>query len=200
VARLKSNGIFDLPEHGAYQSSVHLHRLRDYPRDLSSIKDLVGEKILQRMEKEELIFGIYQVLQSLLEDIPLPTKGHAGFHEAIVAELLNQTYGQIVCELDDSTFGDSARKSAWESIRHLSMRKNSKGKPELWQLKGLGLNLESPRVHRSKKITSELWADLLLGEGGLWDEFLWDDDWRMDSLLDLPEPAAKKLPICSGLI
>jgi hypothetical protein len=167
--------------------------------DSSPVKDLVGEKILQRMEKEELIFGIYQVLQALLEDIPVPRKGHAGFHEAIVAELLNQTHGQIACELDDSESGDYARKSAWESIRRLSMRKNPKGKLELWQLKGLGLNLESPRVHRSKKITSELWADLLSGEGGLWSEFLWDDDWRMDSLMDLPEPAAKKVTDILGL-
>lgn len=167
--------------------------------DSSPVKDLVNEKILQRMEKEELIFGIYQVLQALLEDIPVPRKGHAGFHEAIIAELLNQTYGQIECELDDSDFGDSARKSAWESIRRLRMIKNSKEKAELWQLKGLGLNFESPRVHRSKKITSELWEDLLLGEGGLWDEFLWDDDWRMDSLMDLPEPAAKKVTNIMGL-
>ena len=167
--------------------------------DSSSVKDLVGEKILQRMEKEELIFGIYQVLQALLEDIPVPHKGHAGFHEAIVAELLNQTHGQIECELDDSTFGDYARKSAWESIRRLSMRKNPKGKLELWPLKGLGLNIENPRVHRSKKITSELWADLLSGEGGLWSEFLWDADWRMDSLMDLPEPAAKKVTDFVGI-
>lgn len=167
--------------------------------DSAPVKDLVGEKILQRMEKEELIFGIYQVLHALLEDIPVPSKGHAGFHEAIVAELLNQTYGQIECELDDSTFGNYARKSAWESIRRLRMGKTSKGKPEVWQLNGLGLNIESPRVHQSKKITPELWKDLLLGEGGLWDEFLWDDDWRMDSLMDLPEPAAKKVTDMLGL-
>lgn len=107
-----------------------LDQLLDF-LESSSVNDLVGEKILQRMEKEELIFGIYQVLQALLEDIPIPRKGHAGFHEAIVAELLDQTYGQIECELDDSTFGDYARKAAWESIRRLSMRRNSKGKPEL---------------------------------------------------------------------
>jgi hypothetical protein len=163
------------------------------------VSEVVREPILQRMDKEELIFAIYQVLEALLDDVPVPPKGHTGFQEAVIAELLYQTYALICCELDDVDYGDSARKAAWKSIERLVMERDVKGKRSLWQLDDLRLNLGNPRAYRSKKITTELWEDLLLGEAGLWNEFLWDDDWRMDQLLDLPEEASKPLTALAGI-
>lgn len=165
----------------------------------SSVSDVVHERILSRMDKEELIFAIYQTLQSLLEDVPVPKRGHPGYQEAIVAELLHQTYTLIACELDDRDFGHFAREAAWHSLTRFCMTKDSSGKNELWQLDDLRLNLDSRRTCRSKKITLDLWRSLLLGEGGLWDEFLWDDDWRMDDLMDLPPRAAKKVTALAGI-
>lgn len=165
----------------------------------SSVADVVHEKILRRMDKEELIYAIYQVLEALLEDVPVPKGGHPGYHEAIVAELLYQTRILIGCELDDSEYGDSARKDAWTSLSAFCLVDDPKKGKHLWQLEDLKLNFKSSRIHCSEKITSDHWDDMLLGEGGLWDEFLWDDDWRMDNLMDLPTPTAKKVTDLAGI-
>ena len=82
----------------------------------SAVADVVEEKILQRIDQEELIYAIYQVLEALLEETPVPEGGHPGYHEAIIAELLQQTLGLIESELADCNHGDSARKAAWTSL------------------------------------------------------------------------------------
>lgn len=166
----------------------------------SSVGDVVHERILQRMDKEELIFAIYQVLHALLEDDPIPKKGHTGYQEALVAELLYQTHILIGCELDmDKKPLTYARAAAWESLVRLRAPQPQSRSQALWQLEDLKLNLSKPKIYRSAKITLDHWQDMLLGEGGLWDEFLWDDDWRMDQLLDLPPAASNRVASMTGI-
>ena len=45
----------------------------------------------------------------------------------------------------------------------------------------------------------EQWELLLLGGGGLFDELLWDVDWRVDSFMDLPLNASKPVTEAMGL-
>ena len=147
----------------------------------SSVEDVVHERILCRMDKDELTFAIYEVLRALLEDDPIPKKGHTGYQEAIVAELLYQTQILIGCELDmDEKPLNYARAAAWQSVVRLRAPQPKSRREVLWQLDDLKLNLNAPKIFRSPKITFDHWEALLLAEGGLWDEFLWDDDWRMD--------------------
>lgn len=167
--------------------------------ELLPVSDVVQEHILQRMDKEELIFGIYQVLEALLDDVPVPDGGHPGYHEAIIAELLGQTYDLIVLELEDPDRGDSARQAAWRSLERFCTEVDATGTRQLRSSDGLPVDLSNPSAYRSKEITEECWQDLLLGDGGLWSEFLWDDDWRMDALMDLPAPAAKRVTDEMGL-
>ena len=166
----------------------------------SSVEDVVHERILCRMDKDELTFAIYEVLRALLEDDPIPKKGHTGYQEAIVAELLYQTQILIGCELDmDEKPLNYARAAAWQSVVRLRAPQPKSRREVLWQLDDLKLNLNAPKIFRSPKITFDHWEALLLAEGGLWDEFLWDDDWRMDQLMDLPPAASKNVSSVAGI-
>ncbi|MDR2674070.1 MAG: hypothetical protein LBC18_04170 [Opitutaceae bacterium] len=175
-----------------------LDQILDYLGNLS-VEEVVDEPILQRLEKNEFVYALYQVLEALLEDVAVPRKGHTGIQEAIIAELLQQTHAMICCELDDPEMGDHARRAAWRTIDRLLIQRSSKDAELPWLLKDLKINAASPRVHLSKKLTSEVWWELLLGEENLWSEFLWDDDWRMDSLLDLPPDVAKSVTNIAGI-
>jgi hypothetical protein len=175
-----------------------LDQILDYLEELS-VEEVVDEPILRRLEKNEFIYALYQVLEALLEDVAIPRKGHTGIQEAIIEELLQQTHTMICCELDDPEMGDHARRAAWRTIDRLLIQCISKDAEPPWLLKNLKINVASPRVHLSKKLTSKVWEELLLGEGNLWSEFLWDDDWRIDSLLDLPPDAAKSVTDMTGI-
>jgi hypothetical protein len=71
------------------------------------------------MEKPELIYAIYEVFHALLSNSPVPIDGHPGYQEAIIAELLNQTYVDVTQELKDSQCGSHARMAAWHSYVRL---------------------------------------------------------------------------------
>lgn len=167
--------------------------------DHMPVADVVDEEILQRMDREELVFALYHVFQAMLEADPLPPKGHPGYQEAIVAELLSATNGQIASELDDAEGGDTARKAAWTSLHRLCQERDANGKKQLAQIEYLKVDISEPRIHLSPKLTQEVWGDLILGDGGLWSEFLWDDDWRLDVILDLPAAEAKKITELAGI-
>ncbi|MDR1282318.1 MAG: hypothetical protein LBK99_16070 [Opitutaceae bacterium] len=161
--------------------------------ELLSVKQMLHEPILQRLEKDEFIYALYQVLEALLEDVPIPPQGHTGTQEAIIAELLQQTYDSICGELEDSEMGGNARQDAWQTIDRLLIRCTPDDPQLPYVLQDLKIDVNSSRIHLSEKLTEEVWKELLLGEGHLWDEFLWDDDWRMDSLMDLPPATAKSV-------
>jgi hypothetical protein len=167
--------------------------------DSSPVSESVGEPILKRMEKDELVYSLYEVFQALLEDTPVPKEGHTGYQEAIIAELLDQTLSLVQCERDDANGGDSARLAALRSFKLLAAQKDENGKSSHWMLDDTRIDLDSPRAHRSTKLTDKIWSDLLLTEGGLWDEFFWDDDWRMDALLDAHPAAAKSVTQMAGI-
>lgn len=165
----------------------------------SSVSDVVGEHILRRMEKDELVYSLYEVIHALLEDTPIPKEGHSGYQEAIIAELLDQAHSMIQCELEDPNSGDTARLAALRSFKLLAAQKDEKGQLSHWLLDDIRIDLNSPRAHRSKKLTDEVWGGLLLSVGGLWDEFFWDDDWRMETLLDIHPAAAESVTKMAGI-
>ncbi len=175
-----------------------LDKLMDF-LDSMPVANVVDERFLHILEKNELIYGIYEVLQSLLTDVPIPKGGHPGYHEAIVAELLNQTFSSVSQELEDSELGTRARKTAWASYLRLCSSVSATGEKTLILIEDLKLDLEAPNAHESPKITREIWQDILIGDTGLRHEFLWDDDWRMDYLMDLPQRAAKSVSDMAGI-
>ncbi len=61
-----------------------------------------------------------------------------------------------------------------------------------------GIDLTSPDAPFSPQITREDW-DYLLQAGCLASEFLWDEDWRSEQLLDLPAPKAAELAEVLGI-
>lgn len=164
-----------------------------------AISDIVDEAILKRIENHEFIFLIYQVLQALLEEVAVPKGGHTGNQEAMIAELLNQSYAKIVCELEMSDFGHSARKTVWTSIDRLLIHRDP-AEPCLPSiLEDAGLELSEPKPYLSEKLTREVWAELLLSEDFLLNEFLWDTDWRMGFIMDLHPDQAEALTKMAGL-
>jgi len=156
------------------------------------VAEVVDERILHQLERDEFVFALYQVLDALLEETELPKKGHTGIQEAIIAELLNQAHTKICCELDNPEFGPSARKAVWNSVDRLLLGNDLTP----WSLEEMELPTSQPYL--SEQLTEEMWNELL-GEGGLWDEFLWDSDWRVDSLMDLPPDRAKSIAETTGL-
>jgi hypothetical protein len=150
------------------------------------------EPIVCRMEKEEFVFALFEVMQALLEAIPIPEKGHTGYQEAIVFELLNACYGQIQIELDVPEFGDSARKAAWTSFDRLCLQSERGEAIRDAILEGLPLDTSDPAVHRSELLTPDIWYEIVVGEIGLPDQFLWDYDYRIDQLMDLPESITRE--------
>lgn len=170
--------------------------------DLSTyrpIGDFVEERILQRLDRGELIFALYEVFEALLGDAPIPEGGHTGIHEALIAEMLSHSFGRVSCEVAMSDFGTENRKAVWQSIDRLLIHRNPY-EPELpWILQGTGIKLTDPVPYLSDKMTLEIWDDLLCGSDFLTNEFLWDDDWRMDSLMDLPPDTAKMVTEMAGI-
>jgi len=165
----------------------------------SSPAHILEEDIVCRMEKEEFVFALYEVLQALLEDIPVPPKGHTGYQEAIVFELLNACFGQIQIELDDFYFGDSARKAAWTSFDRLCLQSETGEDIKAAILGELPLNYSDPAAHRSKLLTDETWYEMVVSEAGLSDQFLWDYDYRIDRLMDLPESMTEEVRESTGI-
>ncbi len=163
-----------------------------------SVAEVVAEANLSRMEKPELIFAIHEVLRALLEDVPVPEGGHPGHHEAVVFELLARMRGAIDLELDDPASGGEARRSAWTSLVRLCPPDDDTGDASLWPLADRGIDLTSPNAPLSPQITSEDWDDLLQA-GFLASEFLWDEDWRGEQLLDLPAPKAAAMADVMGI-
>lgn len=178
-----------------------------YPVDIildtlrfSSVREVLNEPILQRMEKDELVFALYEVFQALLSDLPVPKGEHPGYQEAIIAELLLQMHAsvELECVTDRDAEGSledydpgGARRAAWTSYISLC-HPNEEADPNVVSLvERLGLDLSNPKAHLSPKLTSEMWERILVSEG-LFDEFLWDTDWRLEKMLDLPEESSRQ--------
>jgi hypothetical protein len=66
-------------------------------------------------------------------------------------------------------------------------------------LENLGLDLRDPQVYVSPQLTAGIWEDILVGAGGVWSEFLWDDDWRMGFLMDVPQTASQSVTDLAGI-
>ncbi len=163
------------------------------------VKDVVDEQILHQMDKEELIYAIYEVLHALLNSNPVPNDGHPGYQEAIIAALLNQTHADVIQELQDSQCGSHARMAAWNSYERLCANIDPDGKKSFELLQDVELDFADPKVYESPEITEEIWQDILIGDSGLWGEFLWDDDWRLSGLMDLPKRRTKPITDLTGI-
>lgn len=167
--------------------------------ELTPVADVVSEPMLKRMEKGELIYSLYEVMQALLEGTPIPMEGHAGYQEAIVAELLDQTCSLVECELGDPESGDSARLAALRSFKLLAAEKDEDGKSGHWLLDDIAVDLDSEDAHCSEQLTADVWSELLVHPGGLWDEFFWDHDWRIEKLLDVHPAKAEAAANSMGI-
>ncbi len=165
---------------------------------LFSVAEAVEEANLSRMEKPELIFAIHEVLRALLEEVPVPKGGHPGHHEAVVFELLARMRGEIDIELDDPESDGEARRAAWTSLVRLCPLDDDTAEASLGPLADRGIDLTSPDAPFSPQITREDW-DYLLQAGCLASEFLWDEDWRGDQLLDLPASKAAEMAEVLGI-
>jgi len=163
------------------------------------VSDLVEEGILRRLERSELVFALYEVFEALTGSVPVPDGGHPGIHEAIIAELLGRSLDQVCAEIEMGDVGDSIRKAVWHSVDRLLVHGNPYEPALPCILEETGLTLSDPHPYRSEKLTMELWEELLLGEGALFGEFLYDDDWRMGSLMDLHPDTAKLVSDLAGL-
>ena len=159
----------------------------------------VGERILQQLERGEVIYSLYQVFDALLGETAVPKGGHTGIQEAWIAELLEHVYQGICLEIDDSNFGDFYREAAWQSVQRLLIDNVDPETPIPLILEDLPIDLQASKPYLSEALTEEIWSSLLLGDGGLQDEFLWDTDWRIGEILDLPPAAANQLSGDMGL-
>ncbi len=163
-----------------------------------SPEEAMNELSLHKYDPDELIFGFYELFQSLLTDLPIPKDEHPGYQKAMVAELLQQLYGLVESEclcdgnddLDDEPdlASDSARQAAWTSYLALCHRHGSTENPA----DRLGLDIADPEAHLSPRLTRDEWESLLV-TGGLFDALLWDTDWRMEIMLDKPEYATEEV-------
>jgi hypothetical protein len=163
------------------------------------VSDLVEEKILQRLDRGEFLFALHEVFEALTSDKPVPDRGHPGIHEAIIAELLYQAFDLVECEMEMGDVGELAREAVWRSVDRLLIHRDPHEPALPWILEDDGMTLEDPDSYRVEQLTLEHWQALLCGEGGLFGEFLWDVDWRMDSLMDLPPDTAKFISGMAGL-
>lgn len=161
--------------------------------------EVVEQPILQRLERDELVFALYQVFDALLEETAIPGNGHPGIQEALVAELLSQAHAMVCGELDLPELGDEARRTAWRSIDRLLIRHGQDSPDFPSFLEDAGVDLQSPEPYLAEQMDHEQWENILLGGGGLFDEFLWDTDWMMDNLMDLPSAATKPVTEAMGL-
>ncbi|MDF1740809.1 MAG: hypothetical protein P1U86_16735 [Verrucomicrobiales bacterium] len=176
-----------------------------------SVFDTIDEPILQRLERDELIFALYEVLHALLEDDPVPEGGFPGIQEAMIAELLNQAHGSVVCEMETLEWdfaetemsadapADYARAAVWKSVDRLLI--HEEGAEPFWPLvlEEAGMKPTDPAPHLSEKMTPEIWEELLMNEDLLLSAFVEDTDWRMEFLMDVHPDAAKKVSQLVGL-
>jgi hypothetical protein len=163
------------------------------------IADLVGERILQRLDRGEFVYALYEVFEALTGDAPVPQGGHIGIHEAIIAELLHRSFDLVVCEIQMGEESESAREGVWQSVDRLLIQRNPYEPALPWMLEDAGMTLEDPESYQLENITLAHWEALLCGDSPLFSEFLWDEDWRMDSLMDLPPDTAKWVTDLAGL-
>ena len=170
-----------------------------YLSKATPVSELVEERILQRLDRGELIFALYEVFEALTGDVPVPEGGHPGIHEAIIADLLRQSFDRVVCEMEMGDVGESAREAVWQSVDRLLIHRNPYEPALPWMLEDDGMTFEDPESYRLENITLAHWEKLLCGDSPLFSEFLWDEDWRMDSLMDLPPDAAKWVTDLAGL-
>lgn len=170
-----------------------------YLSEATPVSELVEERILRRLDRGELVYALYEVFDALTGDRPVPQGGHIGIHEAIIAELLHQSFDCVVCEMEMGDVGELAREAVWQSVDRLLIHRNSNESALPWMLEDAGMSLEDPESYRLENITPEHWEKLLCGDSPLFSEFLWDEDWRMDSLMDLPPDAAKWVTDQAGL-
>ena len=176
--------------------------------DTLPVRDLVDEPILQRMEKDELLLALHQVFRALLEDDPVPTGGHPGYHEAIIAELLGGTATLAGDEpkLNDGYDdlpgeGDTSRTIAWQAFLRFCIGPGHeyRSPEEHGALAEVELHPDPERVHLSAGLTTEVWEELLLASDGVAGEFLWDEDWRYDAILDASPENADSLAELMGV-
>ncbi len=163
------------------------------------VSDLVEEKILQRLDRGEFLFAVHEVFEALTGDKPVPERGHHGIHEAIIAELLHQSFDLVECEMEMGDVGELVREAVWKSVDRLLIHRDPHQPALPWILEDDGMTLGDPESYRIEQLTLEHWRELLCGEGFLLGEFLWDEDWRMDSLMDLPPDTAKFISGMAGL-
>ena len=175
-----------------------LDQILDASKD-GSAQNHLGEEILQQLERDEMIYSLYQVFDALLGETNVPEVGHTGIQEAWIAELLEQVYEGICFEIDNPDFGNFNRKAAWQSIERLLFDDDDPEAQVPWVLEDVPIDLNASKPYLSKSLTPDVWRDLLLSGGGLLDEFLWDTDWRMSEILDLPPAAASQLSGEMGL-
>lgn len=175
-----------------------LDQILEFSKD-NSAPHYLGEGILQQLERDEVVYSLYQVFDALLGEADVPDGGHTGIQEAWIAELLEQVYQDICSEIDEPDMGDFIRKAAWQSIQRLLFGNVDSEAPTPSMLEDVLIDLQANKPYLSASLTPEIWRDLLLGDGGLWDEFLWDADWRMSEILDLPPAAASQLSGEMGL-
>lgn len=155
--------------------------------------EVVTEPILQRMEAGELIFATHEVFEALLGATPVPAGGHPGFHEAIIAELLDQCCGLVELELAESAGGEAApaRRAAWRSFALLCGEQDAHGRRTYPLIENLELIYDEKEVHLCPLLTAEIWQEMLVGEAGsVAGEFLWDYDWRIEDFME-KRPAAQ---------
>jgi len=163
------------------------------------VQDVVCERILSALERDELVFALYQVLEALLEDVEIPEGGHTGIQEAILAELLTKAHAAVETEIEFEEGSFSARRAVWRSVERLVIqgRAPEDGFPGI--LADLGLSRDDPEPYRSEKLTSGIWKELILGECFSFGEFFLDTDWRMDFLMDLPPDQARAMSRLTGM-
>lgn len=137
--------------------------LPDDPDEL--VGEIAKEEALRHLTCGQLLWGLHEVFHALLRvDVPVPAGGHPGYQEAIIGELLERARDCVTVELDTGETWDS-RESVWTSVMRLRPNEAC-GK------------LRSARVSRNR------WNSLF---ELLYDEFLWDSDWRSDALQRSPE-------------
>ncbi len=160
--------------------------------------EALNELSLHKYDKDELIFGFFELFQALLTDLPVPKGEHPGYQEAMVAELLQQVHGLVelecLSERSDDFYNDPdpesgpARRAAWTSYLALCHHPGSTEN----LADRLELDVSDPEAHLSPQLTRDEWESLLV-TGGLVDALLWDTDWRMEVMLDKPEYATEEV-------
>jgi len=126
-----------------------------YLSESTPVSDLVEEGILRRLERGELVFALYEVFEALTGDVAVPDGGHPGIHEAIIAELLKQSFDAVCCEMEMGDGGDLARMAVWNSVDRLLVQRIPDEPSLPWILEDAGMSLSDPYPYLSEKLTLE---------------------------------------------